>query len=225
MRAVRFPSLRDTHPSHLAAGWPAVRQALSQHTPRDDKLRGALWSPVEYQPGTTRANSNVKRVFAFVADLDGIALDDLRPRLAGWEWHAYTTYSHCADKPSWHVVLPLAAPVAARDWRRAWLTIRAWLGMGDEQTCDASRAYFLPQRHPDRAADTDSGYGLWLDWRNLPKVDAPSVHRAAPPGGHGPNIDWDDVEIPAELAGLEGQDLIDAALVYVEDMLDRLRAA
>lgn len=225
MRAVRFPTLRDTRPSHLAAGWPAVRQALSHHAVREDKLRGALWSPVEYQPNTTRRNGNVKRVFAFVVDLDGVALDALRPRLRGLEWHAYTTYSHSPDKPSWHVVLPLAQPVAAREWRRAWLTIRAWLGMGDEQTCDASRAYFLPQRHPDREAEVECGIGLWLDWRDLPKVEAPSMYRASAPGSHAADLDWDDVEIPAELEGLEGQDLIHAALAYVEDMLDRLRAA
>lgn len=225
MRAVRFPGLRDTRPTHFAAGWPALRQALSEHAVRDDKLRGALWSPVDYRPGTTRANRNVSRVFAFVADLDGIPLDDIRGRLAGLEWHAYTTYSHSPDKPSWHVVLPLDTPVAARDWRRAWLTIRAWLKMGDEQTCDASRAYFIPQRHPDRVAEVDSRFGSWLDWRDLPQVAAPAGTPFFTPGAHGPDIDWDDVEIPPELVGLEGQELIHAALAYVEDMLDRLRAA
>lgn len=221
MRAVRFPGLRDTRPTHLAAGWPALVQALSAHAVREDKTAGDLWSPVEYKTGTTRGNRNVGRVFAFVADLDGMELDDLRPRLAGLEWHAYTTYSHSDAKPSWHVVVPLAAPVSAVEWRRAWLTIRQHLRAGDEATCDPSRAYFLPQRHPDRDAYVEHGDGLWLDWTALPPVDAPSrVTRQYVPG-LGVVVNWDDVEEPAELMGLEGQELLVASLQY----LRKLRAA
>lgn len=221
MRTVRFPGLRDTRPLPLAAGWPAVVDALSHHAVREDKTLGALWSPVEYKSGTTRANRNVARVFAFVADLDGATLDALRPRLTGREWHAYTTHSHSPAKPSWHVVLPLAQPVAAANWRHAWLTIRAWLRAGDEQTCDASRAYFLPQRHPDREALVDHGYGLWLDWRDLPAVDAPKRTTRSYVPGRGYVVEWDDIEGLPELAGLEDKELLDAALRYVL----KLRAA
>ena len=224
MRAVQFPGLRDTRPQHLAAGWPALVEQLSHHAVREDKLQGSLWSPVDYRPGTTRSNRNVTQVHAFVADLDGTNLDAVSSRLAGLEWHAYTTYSHRGDKPSWHVVVPLASPVAAPDWRRAWLTIRQHLRAGDEQTCDASRAYFLPQRHPDREAHIAHSFGAWLDWRDLPAVDVPSrVSRQIVPG-QGVVINWDDVEEPAELMGLEGQELLDAALKYVLKMRSRLAA-
>lgn len=225
MRAVRFAHLRDTRPLPLAQGWPALRDALSTHAIREDKLAGPLWSPVDYRPGTFRANRNIERVHAFVADLDGMALDDLRPRLAGREWLAYTTHGHRADKPSWHVVLPLAQPVESADWRRAWTTIRAWLRAGDEQTCDASRAYFLPQHNPDRDCEVAYSDGAWLDWRELPVVDVAQRVRREYVKGKGVVTHWDDVEEPAELVGLEGMELRDAALKYVEGLLEKWRAA
>lgn len=221
MRAVQFRALRDTRPQPLALGWPSIVGALSDHAVRDDKTQGALWSPVDYRPGTTRANGNVSQVFAFVADLDGQPLDAVRDRLVGREWHAYTTHSHRSDKPSWHVVLPLASPVKGSDWRRAWLTIRSWLRAGDEQTCDASRAYFLPQRHPSRDAQVDGGRGLWLDWQELPSVELPPRTTRTHVPGRGIVVNWDDVEEPAELMGLQGRDLVVASLTY----LRRLRAA
>lgn len=221
MRGVQFGGLRDVRPHPFAHGWPQLQQALSNHEVRRDKAAGGLWSPVTYKAGTTRSNGNVEYVYAFVADLDGIPLETLRPRLAGLEWHAYTTHSHSDTKPSWHVVIPLLTPVHASQWRTVWATIRAHFKVGDEVTCDASRAYFLPQRHPSRQAATASGVGAWLDWTALPRVQAASrTSRRTLPNGK-TVIDWDDVEEPAELVGLTGTELITTALHY----LRRIRAA
>jgi hypothetical protein len=218
---VQFGGLRDVRPQVYANGWPQLSQALSRHHVREDKTSGGLWSPVTYKAGTTRGNNNVEYVYAFVADLDGIPLDAVRPRLAGLEWHAYTTHSHTDSKPSWHVVIPLAQPVKATQWRTVWSTIRAHLKVGDESTCDASRAYFLPQRHPSRTAAVESSYGAWLDWTTLPRVAAaPRTARRTLPNGK-TIIEWDDVEEPAELVGLTGNELITTALTY----LRRIRAA
>ena len=95
--AVLFRNVKSIYPKPLDSSWDDLRGLLSFHEENAVKDAGALWSPVEYDLGTTRGNRNVRFVEALVVDMDGEAFD--HARLDGLEWFAYSTYSHRLDDP------------------------------------------------------------------------------------------------------------------------------
>jgi hypothetical protein len=172
--AVRFASVRRTEPQPLAASWPELVAALSEHVERADKLAGALWSPVSYCDGARRSLAGVDQVFAFVADLDGHDLAEVLPYLDGIAHVAYTTHSHRPGEPAWHLVVPLAEPVDAERWPAVWYALdRRFGGLADHACRDASRAYFMPQHAPDAPFAVVVGDGE--------PIGVPAVSAAPPP--------------------------------------------
>jgi putative DNA primase/helicase len=160
--AVLFKNVKSIYPKPLASSWVQLKELLSFHEENPVKQAGALWSPVEYDPGTTRGNRNVRFVEALVVDMDGEAFDDAR--LDGLEWFAYSTYSHRLDDPHYHLVLPLAEKVPASLWRAVWGELHERINLrGDEATKDPARIFYLPQHAPDAVFEFHEGHGALLD--------------------------------------------------------------
>jgi hypothetical protein len=160
--AVLFNSVKSVHPRRVASDWVGLKELLSFHEENAEKASGALWSPVEYDLCTTRGNRNVRFVEALVVDMDGEAFDEAR--LDGLEWFAYSTYSHRLDDPHYHLVLPLAERVPASLWRVVWAELHDRIGLvGDPQTKDPARIFYLPQHAPDQPFEFHEGHGVLLD--------------------------------------------------------------
>jgi putative DNA primase/helicase len=160
--AVLFANTKSIYPKRFASSWEQLKELLSFHEENAVKDAGALWSPVEYDLGTTRGNRNVRFVEALVVDMDGEAFDDAR--LEGLEWFAYSTYSHRLDDPHYHLVLPLAEKVPASLWRVVWQELHDRIGLfGDPQTKDAARIFYLPQHAPGESFEFHEGHGVLLD--------------------------------------------------------------
>ena len=160
--AVLFKDVKSIYPKPFASSWVQLKELLSFHEENDVKQAGALWSPVEYDAGTTRGNRNVRFVEALVVDMDGEAFDDAR--LDGFEWFAYSTYSHRLDDPHYHLVFPLAEKVPASLWRVVWAELHDRIGLvGDPQTKDPARIFYLPQHAPDQPFEFHEGHGALLD--------------------------------------------------------------
>ena len=160
--AVLFANTKSIYPKRFASSWEQLKELLSFHEENPEKVSGALWSPVEYDPGTTRGNRNVRFVEALVVDMDGEAFD--HARLDGLEWFAYSTYSHRLDDPHYHLVLPLAEKVPASLWRVVWGELHDRIGLvGDPQTKDPARIFYLPQHAPDQPFEFHEGHGVLLD--------------------------------------------------------------
>jgi putative DNA primase/helicase len=160
--AVLFKNVKSVYPKPLASCWDDLRGLLAFHEENAEKASGALWSPVEYDAGTTRGNRNVRFVEALVVDMDGEAFDDAQ--LDGLEWFAYSTYSHRLDDPHYHLVLPLAEKVPASLWRAVWEELHERIGLvGDPQTKDPARIFYLPQHAPDQPFEFHEGHGQLLD--------------------------------------------------------------
>ena len=85
--AVLFKSVKSVYPRRIASDWAGLKELLAFHEENPCKQDGALWSPVEYYPGTTRGNRNVRFVEALVVDMDGDGFDECR--LDGLEWFAF----------------------------------------------------------------------------------------------------------------------------------------
>ena len=160
--AVLFKNVKSIYPKPLASSWEQLKELLSFHEENAVKAAGALWSPVEYDQGTTRGNRNVRFVEALVVDMDGEAFDEAR--LDGLEWFAYSTYSHRLDDPHYHLVLPLAERVPASLWRVVWQELHERINLrGDEATKDPARIFYLPQHAPDQPFEFHEGHGALLD--------------------------------------------------------------
>ena len=160
--AVLFANTKSIYPKRFASSWEQLKELLSFHEENAVKAAGALWSPVEYDQGTTRGNRNVRFVEALVVDMDGEAFDEAR--LDGLEWFAYSTYSHRLDDPHYHLVLPLAERVPASLWRVVWAELHDRVGLvGDPQTKDPARIFYLPQHAPDQPFEFHEGHGVLLD--------------------------------------------------------------
>jgi hypothetical protein len=94
--------------------------------------------------------------------MDGEAFD--HARLDGLEWFAYSTYSHSDSEPHYHLVLPLAHKVPASLWRVVWAELHQRVGLiGDPQTKDVARIFYLPQHAPDASFEFHDGHGELLD--------------------------------------------------------------
>lgn len=162
VRAVRFDYTKAVVPKPFAGSWAQLfcRLAIRKETRRKDQR--ALWSPVIYAPGTTRANRNVQAVTCLVVDMDGEAFD--HARLDGLEWMAYTTWSHRPGDEHWHLVLPLKHPVPADRWGEVWTELHERINVvGDPATKDPARIFYLPQYQPGRSPDRKLGHGEFLD--------------------------------------------------------------
>jgi putative DNA primase/helicase len=160
--AVLFKDVKSIYPKRFASSWEQLKELLSFHEENAVKAAGALWSPVEYDLGTTRGNRNVRFVEALVVDMDGEAFDEAR--LDGLEWFAYSTYSHRLDDPHYHLVLPLAEKVPASLWRVVWQELHDRINLrGDEATKDPARIFYLPQHAPDQPFEFHEGHGVLLD--------------------------------------------------------------
>ena len=162
VRAVRFDYVKAVLPKPFAGGWVQLfcRLSISKETRQKD--RRALWSPVIYAPGTTRANRNVEAVTCLVVDMDGEAFDNAR--LDGLEYMAYTTWSHRSGDEHWHLVLPLKDPVPADRWAEVWTSLHERINVvGDPATKDPARIFYLPQHQYGREPGRRYGYGKLLD--------------------------------------------------------------
>ncbi len=160
--AVLFKNVKSIYPKPFASCWDDLRGLLSFHEENPVKQAGSLWSPVEYDAGTTRGNRNVRFVEALVVDMDGEAFDNAQ--LDGLEWFAYSTYSHRLDDPHYHLVLPLAEKVPASLWRAVWEELHHKINLvGDPQTKDPARIFYLPQHAPDQPFEFHEGHGALLD--------------------------------------------------------------
>lgn len=119
------------------------------------KKASPLISPAIYKPGTTRANDNVIEWAGWAAiDVDnhvfeGNLKDELYSRFGSWYYICYSTASSTRDKPKFRLVFPLTNPVPAVSIKHFWYALNAEFGsIGDGQTKDLSRMYYVPAQYP-----------------------------------------------------------------------------
>ena len=114
-----------------------------------------LMSPAIYEKNTTRKNDNVIEWAGWCCvDVDDYELpyreinDDLVKRFSAYRFVCYSTASSTSDRPKFRLVFPLTRAVKREDIRRFWFALQTELGdLGDKQTKDLSRMYYIPGRY------------------------------------------------------------------------------
>ena len=170
-----FSSVRDNRPKCKAMPWGVLVSMLSCAWTYRRKLDAPCWSPAIYPRDAVRRRASVSAVSALVLDYDdGLPIEDARRPWSKWTHLVHTSWSHRPGHPKFRIVVPLAQPVQARHWRRAWHWAQTRAdGHLDEATKDPSRLYLLPGR-PSEAVpfvvDLEEGEGvLELDAAALPE--------------------------------------------------------
>ena len=118
------------------------------------KKDAQLISPAVFKPGTTRANKNVTEWAGWAAiDVDdhefkGNLKDELLLRYGNYRFVCYSTASSRTDFPKFRIVFPLDDVVETERIKHFWYSLNQELGnIGDAQTKDLSRMYFIPGKY------------------------------------------------------------------------------
>ena len=127
---------------------------LLSERPIASKKDAPLMSPAVYIPDTTRANANVTEWAGWAAvDVDEHKFEgDLQNELASlygnWYYVCYSTASSTRDHPKFRIVFPLKGRVKASRIRKFWYALNTLLdSIGDRQTKDLSRMYYVPGKY------------------------------------------------------------------------------
>ena len=122
--------------------------------PLASKKDAVLISPATYKPDTTRKNDNVVEWsgwcavdvddFEFTGDLE----NELYNRFGSWRYVCYSTASSKISQPKFRLVFPLTKSVRQDRIKAFWYALQTELGdLGDRQTKDLSRMYYIPGKY------------------------------------------------------------------------------
>lgn len=164
------------------------------------------WSPISLRPcpavcrnaGTRkhdcgggrlhRLDENVESVSCLVLDVEHVTEEQLSAVLAAvapYRRLVHTTATHSDDDPRVRVVLPLARPVPAAEWRaRRMAQLRAWriTDCVDAKTENESRFFYVPTKNARGEGDFDADDGQLLELPTVPTSEpspAPPTARSA----------------------------------------------
>ena len=123
---------------------------------REGKRDSNLMSPACYTKGTNRrCNANVSHWSAWAAmDVDDHNFssenlqNELFDRYGNYNYVCYSTASSSRDLPKFRLVFPLSSTVNGDRIRHFWYALNRELGdIGDPQTKDLSRMYYIPAEY------------------------------------------------------------------------------
>ncbi len=120
---------------------------------RDEKRNGSpLISPAIYKPDSTRANANVTHWAGWAAlDIDDYSGDaeTVVNSFSNCKCVVYNSASSRIEHPKFRVVLALDRYVEAHQIKHLWYALnKRYNELGDPQTKDLSRMYYVPAQYP-----------------------------------------------------------------------------
>jgi hypothetical protein len=120
-------------------------------TPSEGKKHAELISPAIYKTDTTRANKNVLAWGSWCAiDVDdhvfeGDLENELNDKYGHLDYVVYSTASSTDLHPKFRIVFNLESEVEEPRIRHFWYALNKWSdSIGDAQTKDLSRMYYIP---------------------------------------------------------------------------------
>ena len=112
-----------------------------------------LITPATYAEGSTRANRNVIEWASWVAmDIDEYegSFEETIETFKGNRFVCYSSASSSKEKPKFRIVFPLTKHVEANKIKHLWFAVnQEFNALGDPQTKDLSRMYYVPAQYPD----------------------------------------------------------------------------
>jgi len=138
--------------------------------PKKGKKDAELISPALYKTGTTRANKNVTAWAGWCAvDVDDVEINGdldawVRDLVPGWRFVCYSTASNLPGIPKFRLVFDLGDSLGSEKIEHFWYALNEQLGqVGDSQTKDLSRMYYVPATYDGADNFIFSGAGDPID--------------------------------------------------------------
>lgn len=163
--AVQKGGVKSSQIESAETRWGALVERFTQMQagPRvDDPESVPALIYAEFKEGATRRDIDAVNMTALVLDIDKDAdLDRTHAALAGMECAIYTTKRSTASAPRLRVILPLAAPVSARDWPGTYRQFAATLALPGLDAC--AEKLSQPFLAPPGGGSFERMAGEWLD--------------------------------------------------------------
>ena len=125
------------------------------YKPKRDEYRlgSPLISPAVFKLGETRKNANVISWGGWAAlDVDDYSgsFEDAVDVFKTVSFVCYSSASSTLEKPKFRMVFPLTCEVPAEKIRHFWYALnKEYSSLGDPQTKDLSRMYYVPAKYPN----------------------------------------------------------------------------
>ncbi len=163
----------------------------------------------EFAPGTKSKNQhpdNLLAVHALVLDVDywqgkpAFTEQDLRDRLAGFRFIAWTTFSSTPDTLKWRVVLPLDSPMPPQKFKSLWRKVNEALdgAMAEGSVSDPGRLGFFGTVQSETAKEHYHYFiaaGERLNWVDFELEDSEiGLRKALEPADLSRAPDWSSDE-------------------------------
>lgn len=139
-----------------------------------------LISPARYFPNTTRSNKNVNYWGGWAAvdvddfdSFDGsfsadVVVPNLQKICGQYQFTCYSTASSSPKHPKFRLVFPLTRILQGKEIKHFWYALNKQLGdLGDAQTKDLSRMYYVPAQYPEAFNFLFSNEGKFMDPQDL----------------------------------------------------------
>jgi hypothetical protein len=89
---------------------------------------------------------------------------ELYKMFGGYQYICYNTASSRPEQPRFRLVFPITRNVELKDLPHFWFAMNKQFGeLGDEQTKDVSRMYYVPAQYPDALSFIFSNKGIHID--------------------------------------------------------------
>jgi hypothetical protein len=112
-----------------------------------------LITPAVYEKGTTRANANVIKWAGWCAlDIDeyDTSFKEAVNQFKEYEYVCYSTASSTKEKPKFRIVFKLDEDIENEKIKHFWYALnKEFNSIGDPQTKDLSRMYYIPALYPN----------------------------------------------------------------------------
>lgn len=135
--------------------WLKKLYQISTVKPIKDKpiefYHAPLISPAIYDNGQTRANSNVERWSKWaMLDIDVWkgSVEDIQTSFSDYEIIAYNTPSCKEDNVHFRLIVHLSREIDKKEFPHFWYALKKEIGVGDEQTKDMARMFYVPGQYP-----------------------------------------------------------------------------
>jgi len=172
----------QTHRRMVFESWTEFEKLLYDLSNREGRKGGRdsspLISPASYYDVTTRSNKNVSSWGGWAClDVDDYVVhsdttrspveclkQQLQERYGRFYYVCYNTASSKTEQPKFRLVFPLTRKVDRKDLPHFWFSMnKQFDGLGDKQTKDLSRMYYVPAQYPDAYSFIFTNEGVHLD--------------------------------------------------------------
>ena len=160
-----FPSIFDnkTNRQYFFQDWEKFSAALymlskkpgfkPRKGERSHKTPSPLITPAVYEDGGTRANANVTKWAGWCAldidEYDG-TFEEAIESFKDYKYICYSTASSTKEHPKFRVVFCLTEDIPADKIKHFWYALnKEFNSLGDPQTKDLSRMYYVPAEYPN----------------------------------------------------------------------------